>query len=41
MEEPEVPICQLVEPGEDAAEVLDLANDAFDQMTLPVEILVV
>ena len=46
MEEPEVSVRQLVEPGEDAAEVLDLANEAFDeegmvQMTLPVEILVV
>ena len=41
MQESEVSTCQLVEPGEDAAEVLDLANEAFDKMTLPVEILVV
>ena len=41
MEEPEVSVRQLVEPGEDAAEVLDLANEAFDQMTLSVEVLVV
>ena len=41
MEEPEVSIRQFVEPGEDATKMLDLADEAFDQMTLSVEILVV
>ena len=41
MEEPEVSVRQLVEPREDATEVLDLADEAFDQMTLSVEILVI
>ena len=36
MEEPEVSARQLVEPGEDATEMLDLADEAFDQMTLSV-----
>ena len=40
MEESEVSVRQLVEPREDATEVLDLADEAFGQMTLPVEILV-
>ena len=41
MEKPEVSIRQFVEPGEDATKKLDLADQAFDQMTLSVEILVV
>ena len=41
MEEPEVSVRQLVESGEDVAVVLDLAYEALDEMTLPVEILVV
>lgn len=41
MEETKVSVRQFVEPGEDTAEVLDFANEAFDQMTLPVDILVV
>ena len=36
MEESEVSVRQLVEPGEDATEMLDLADEAFDQMTLSV-----
>ena len=36
MEEPEASVRQLVEPGEDATEMLDLADEAFDQMTLSV-----
>ena len=41
MEESEVSVRQLVEPREDTTEVLDFANEAFDQMMLPVEIFVV
>ena len=33
MEETEVSVRQLVEPGEDATVVLDLADEAFDKMT--------
>ena len=41
MEESEVPICQLVETGEDVAVVLDLAYEALDKMPLSVQILIV
>jgi hypothetical protein len=36
MEETEVPVRQLVEPGEDATVVLDLADETLDKMTLSV-----
>ena len=36
MEESEVPVGQLVESGEDATEVLDLADEAFDEVAFPV-----
>ena len=36
MEETEVSVRQLVEPGEDAAVVLDLADETLDEMTLSV-----
>ena len=35
MEEPEVPAGQLVESGEETTEVLDLADEAFNQVALP------
>ena len=41
MEESEVPICQLVESGEDVAVVLELAYEALDEMPLSVQILIV
>ena len=36
MEESEVSVRQLVEPGEDATVVLDLADETLDEMTLSV-----
>ena len=41
MEESEVTVRELIEPGEDATEVHDPADEAFDQVTLSVEMLVV
>lgn len=41
MEEPEVPVGQLIESGEDAAEVFDLADEALNQVALPVQMRVV
>ena len=41
MEEPEVPAGQLVESGEETTEVLDLADEAFNEMALPVQMRVV
>ncbi len=41
MEEPEVSVRELVEPGEDATEMLDLADEALDQMAFSVEMLIV
>ena len=41
MEEPKVSVRQLVEPGEDAAEVFDLTDQALDKMALSVQILIV
>ncbi len=36
MQESEVSVRQLVEPGEDATVVLDLADETLDEMTLSV-----
>ena len=36
MQEAQVSGVQLLKPGEDPAIVLDLVDEAFDQMTLPV-----
>ena len=36
MQESEVSVRQLVEPGEDATVVLDLADETLDKMTLSV-----
>ena len=36
VEEAEVPMCQLVESGEDVSVVLDLADEALHKMTLSV-----
>ena len=41
MEEAEVPMCQLVESGEDMSVVFDLADEALHEMTLSVKILIV
>ena len=41
MEEAEVPMCQLVESGEDMSVVFDLADEALHKMTLSVKILIV
>jgi hypothetical protein len=41
MEEPEVATGQLFESGEDAAVVLDLADEALHQVTLSVQIHIV
>ncbi len=37
MEESEVPVGQLVEPGEEATEMLDLADEAFNEVAFPVQ----
>ena len=37
MEESEVPVSQLVEPGEEATEMLDLADEAFNEVAFPVQ----
>ncbi len=36
MEEPEVSVRLLVEPGENVTELLDLTDETFDQKTLSV-----
>ena len=41
MEDPEVPAGQLVESGEETTEVFDLADEAFNEMALPVQMRVV
>ena len=41
MEESEVPVGQLVEPGEEATEMLDLADEAFNEVAFPVQMRVV
>ena len=41
MKEAEVPVCQLVETGEDASEVLDLADETLNEVTLSVEVRIV
>ena len=41
MEESEISVSQLVEPGEEATEMLDLADEAFNEVAFPVQMRVV
>ena len=41
MEESEVPVGQLIEPGEEVTEMLDLADEAFNEVAFPIQMRVV